>query len=231
VLNLDDLFKKNQFSHPKLRRWERLAKEHGTVPSVEVQRDRDGLAFRPPTMRVTIPIPDKAEAPIVDREPWEPQLALATVERGWRTPEPTNEAVRLGLLMKTFFAQPEMRYGDGYFSSVLVAVLKDSQFAKEPVVADVLRFVRVPPPSDSRSKGDCAELIRAVLSRVASLLADSLKYSRQQAKKILAETVAYYLDDRFSISSGRLLGLYQDNGDPKGSHRSIPSRGRRPVRP
>lgn len=231
MLNLDDLFKKNQSSHPKLRHWERLAEEHDTVPRVEVQRHRDGLAFRPAGMRITFPIPDKAGAPIVDREPWEPQLALATVERGWRAPEPTNEAVRLGLLMKTFFAPPEMRYGDSYFSSVLVTLLEDSQFAKEPVVADILKFVRVPPPSDSRSKDDCAEIIRAVLSRVASLLEDSLKYSRQQAKKLLAESVAYYLDDRFSISSGRLLGLYEDNGKPKGPHRSIPRLRRRPARP
>ncbi|MEZ4302147.1 MAG: hypothetical protein R3B70_44885 [Polyangiaceae bacterium] len=208
MLNLDDLFKKGRFSHPKLRYWESLAAKERTVPVVEVRRPRDGLGFGPTSIVVTVA--DKAGVPIdCDGEPWEPQLALATVERGWPAPDPENEAVRLGLLFKTFFAQPEMRYGDGYFSSVLVTLLLDSQLAKAPPVAEVLKFVRVAPPGDSPSKEDCAENIRAVLSRAASLLVDSLNYTTDQAKVILADAVAYYLDDRFSISSGRILGLYQ----------------------
>lgn len=115
-----------------------------------------------------------------------------------------------GTLLKTFFSQPEMRYGDGYFSSVLVEVLRDSDLAREQNISDVLRFVSVHPPAASPSRDDCAENIKAVLGRVAQLLVGPLKYPQGEARTVVAESLAYYLDERFSITSGRLLGLYRD---------------------
>jgi hypothetical protein len=211
VLSLDDLFKKDQFSHPKLRYWQELATKHGTSPIVEVNRPRDGLGFAPARLRVTVR--DEQGNPITDNddpEPWEPQLALATVERGWRAPDPANEAIRIGLLLKMFFSQPEMRYGDGLFSSVLVDVLRTSDFAREPVVSEVLKFISVPRPRASPSTNDCAENIKAVLARVAQLIAGPLKYPQPEAKDIIAKSVAYFLDERFSITPGKLLGLYRE---------------------
>jgi hypothetical protein len=143
-------------------------------------------------------------------EPWEPQLALTMAERGWRAPDLANEAVRFGLLLKTLFSPSEMRYGDGYFSAVLIDVLRDSEFAREQKVSEVLPFISVPPPKPSPSRDDCAENIKAVLSRVAQLLVDPLKYPHGEAKAVVAESLAYFLDERFSITSGRLLGLYRD---------------------
>jgi len=152
---------------------------------------------------------EKGEPVVSDAEPWEPQLALATVERGWRAPSTDNEVVRFGLLLKTFFSQPEMRYGDGYFSSVLVDVLRDSDLARDRSISEILGYVSVPPPASSASRDDCAENIKAVLGRVAQLLVGPLKYTEVEAKAVVAGCLAYFLDERFSISSGRLLGLYQ----------------------
>lgn len=210
MLNLDDLFRKDQFDHPKLRFWQASAAKQGTTPVVEVHRPRQGLGFGPTHLYVSIQ--DKQGAPILaDGEPWEPQLARAMVERGWRAPTAENEALRFGLLLKTSFAQPETRYGDGYFSSVVVQLLRQSDLGAVPSVSEVLRYVRVHPPNDSPSRVDCEENIKAVLATVADLLVRRLGYSVEEAKGILADALAYYLDDRFSITSGRLLGLYQES--------------------
>lgn len=209
MLNLDDLFKKDKFDHPKLRYWQALATKYSRSPIVEVLRDRDGLGFAPARLSVTV-LDEHGNPAANDAEPWEPQLALVTAERGWQAPSITNEAVRVGLLLKTFFSQPEMRYGDGYFSSVLVEVLRDSDLAREQKISDVLQFVSVPPPAVSPSRDDCAENIKAVLGRVAQLLVGPLKYPQGEAKTVVAESLAYFLDERFSITSGRLLGLYRD---------------------
>src|SRR5262249_10884688 len=161
VLHVDDLFKKDHFDHPKLRYWQARATSAGTLPIVEGRADREGLGFAPARLYVTVT--DNAGNPVLgDVEPWEPQLALATVERGWRAPDIDNEAIRFGLLLKMFFSQPEMRYGDGYFSSVLVEVLRDSDLAREQKIAENLRFISVPPPLASPSRDDCAENVKAV---------------------------------------------------------------------
>ncbi len=166
------------------------------------------LGFGPARLYVTVQ--DERGDPVVkDDEPWEPQLALTTAERGWRAPGLANEAIRFGLLLKTFFSQPEIRYGDGYFSSVLVDVLRDSDFAHDRLISELLGVISVPTPAASSSKDDCAENIKAGLGRVALLLVGPLKYTQQEAKTIVAESVAYFLDERFSITSGRLLGLYR----------------------
>lgn len=211
MLSFDDLFKTDQFDHPKLRYWQDQATKHGTLPVVEVLRDREGLGFAQARLYVTVI--DREGNPVFppDAEPWEPQLAHATVERGWRAPSISNEAVRMGLLLKMFFSQPEMRYGDGYFSSVLVDVVRDSDFSRHHKVADVLRFISVPPPLASPSRDDCTRSIKAILGRVAQLLVGPLKYTQEQAKEIFAESLAYFLDERFSITSGRMLGLYRDS--------------------
>lgn len=210
MLNLDDLFRKGQFDHPKLRFWQASAERQGTVPVVEVHRPREGLGFGATHLYVSIQ--DKQGGPILaDGEPWEPLLALATVERGWRAPTAENEAVRFGLLLKTFFSQPETRYGDGYFSSVLVQLVRGSDIGAVPSVSEVLHFVQVYPPSDSPSRVDCEENIKAVLARVADLLVGRLEYTKAEAKGVMANALAYYLDDRFSITSGRQMGLYRNS--------------------
>ena len=118
--------------------------------------------------------------------------------------------MRIGLLLKHFFSQPESRYGDGFFSSVLVELLRDSELATHPAMRDVLRFVSVPPPMNSSNRDDCAAAIESRLADVAKLLKTDLAYEVDQAKPILADALANFVDERFSITAGRALGLYRE---------------------
>jgi hypothetical protein len=206
VLNLDDLFQKDQFDHPKLRYWEALARKHGAAPHVEVFRPRDGFGFAPARLYVII-YDEHGEPAVTDAEPWEPLLMLATVERGWRAPDLDKETIRFGLLLKMFFSQPQMRYGDGYFSSVLVGLLRDSEFAREPAIAELLSSISVLDPGSSPSREPCEENIKAMLARVARLLVENLKYGHDAAKVVLTASLAYFLDERFSVTSRKILGF------------------------
>lgn len=205
MLQLDDLFQKGQFDHPKLRHWQTLATSHGVLPTVEVYRPREILGFAP--ARLYVNIHGENRDPVNEPEPWDPQLALATVERGWRAPSLDNEAVRFGLLLKTFFSQPQMRYGEGYFSSVLVSLLRDSEFAGDQAISELLSEIHVLDPSSSDARAECEENITAVLARVARLLVDNLKYTQDEAKQVLAASLAYFLDERFSVTSKKALGF------------------------
>lgn len=207
MFHLDELFQKDEFDHPKLRYWQALARRHGASPTVEVFRPRDGFGFAPTRLYVTV-YDEDGEPVVNDAEPWEPLLMLATVERGWRAPDLDKETVRFGLLLKMFFSQPQMRYGEGYFSAVLVGFLRDSEFAREPAIAALLSSISEPGrTSPSPSRDDCEENIKAVLARVARLLVENLKYGQEEAKTVLAASLAYFLDERFSVTSRKILGF------------------------
>lgn len=207
MLSLDDLFKKDQSDQPKLRYWKALAAKHGKLPVIEIVRPRDGLGFAP--ARLYLIVLDEHGARVTDGEPWDAQLALATVELGWRACDDDSEMIRFGLLLKTFFSQAEMRYGDGYFSSVLVHALRASDIGSRQAVSEVLRLIRVPAPVASAAKEECEDAIKAVLANVARLLVEPLGYPQERAKEVIAASLAYFLDERFSITSGKLLGLYR----------------------
>lgn len=209
MLNPDDLFNdQNQADHPKLRRWQMLAGQHHSPPVVEIERPREVMGFGP--ARICVSLRGADGIPWTECEPWEPQLALATFEKGWRAPDTDKESVRIGLLLKMLFAQPETRYGDGYFSSVLIDELRNGGFAHDASIASLLRYISVSQPEPSQERNDCAENIKAVLSRIARLLVVNLKYPQDEAKGILAKGLAYFLDERFSIRRGRTLGLCRD---------------------
>lgn len=208
MLHLDDLFTSAPLDPPKLRDWKARAAKSKVPPTVEVRRERQGLGFAPAELCFTAD-DDRGEA-LSDAEPWDAQLALSTLEVGWRAPEPTLETVRLALVLRSLFMPIETRHGGSYFTPALVSFLRDSEFAQEAPVSQVLKFVRVHEIPASPPIEDCKESIRAVLVRVAKLLTEALRYPQPEAKAILANAVGYYLDDRFSIGAGQVLGLYRD---------------------
>ena len=206
---LDEFFATESYDHPRLRFWRAMAQKSGVdPPTVEVVREFDGLSYGPAELYVTFT--DSTGAPVhQDREPWDARLDLALMEQGWRAPAPENEAARFELALKHLFSSAESRFGDGFFSSVLVVFVAQSAFAKVEAIRDLLTLIREPPPSkDSPSASECAELIKSALAGAAQMLKAKLKYPQESAEAILVRAMVMYLDARFSITSGRNLGLY-----------------------
>jgi hypothetical protein len=53
----------------------------------------------------------------------------------------------------------------------------------------------------------CREMIAGAISGRAQELTGPLHYSKEEAKRILVSALARYLDERFTVSSRRRLGL------------------------
>jgi hypothetical protein len=207
---LDDYFngESDWEGHPKLRFWSQYSKRPEVGEArFELRRPRQGLTFRP--AKIDMHFYDRTGDEVhCDFEEWDDDLNTGLVRRGIRAITPENEQERFALALRAAFRKPVYRFGEGYFNSVLIAHLRNSPFASYPAVDEVLRQVTASPPEiRSQSYSDCSDMIDlAIRGRAHELLRD-LHYERNQAEEILAGALARYIDERFSVTNRRVLGL------------------------
>jgi hypothetical protein len=195
--------------HPKLRSWASyLERPEVGGAKIELCRPREGLTFRP--AKIDMHFYDKAGQEIeCDSEDWDDGLNTALLRQGIKAVTPENEKERFALVLRAAFKRPEYRYGEGYFNSVLTTLLREGPFADDPQVAGVLRHTTAnPPETRSQSFPDCADMIELAIRGRAHELVDELCYGRKQAEELLAGALARYLDERFSVTNRRSLGLF-----------------------
>jgi hypothetical protein len=189
--------------HPTARAWIARVRD-GQRATVTLWRKRDGLVHKPAQLYVTFETPGGSER---EHDDWDPDLDESLLREGLRAESAENEARRLALMLRAWFASAESRYGPGYFESVLVDVLRGSEFAEDPDFVAFLGQIHVNKPDrGGRSYPDCVAAIEATLAKAGYLLTKALKYSDDEARSILAGAVAQYLDERFHITSRKLLG-------------------------
>ena len=109
------------------------------------------------------------------------------------------------------FRKAEREFGDGYFNAVLVDLIKDSDLIRHQTIAEVMKYACANVPHREGGQYDrytiCRELIAEAIGGRAKELKDILGYSPEEAKQILVSALSIYLDERFSVSSRRALGL------------------------
>jgi hypothetical protein len=138
---------------------------------------------------------------------WDKRLDDWLIQHNVRAKTPENEADRFGFGLRDRLESVELRYGSGFFNAVLDTYLRTSDFASQPSVAAKLAKVRENAPLQGESASDCAERIKRVLASCArDDLMKALGYDRYAAVSIRSNAVAYYLDERFNITSRALLG-------------------------
>jgi hypothetical protein len=208
--DLDDYFKgdhEEHDSHPLIRLLDERRKAQGFgTAKVQVDRDRAALGFEP--ARLSLLFFDEQDR-IHDRktEPWDPELNDALVRRGIRAVDETNEIQRFGLGLAAALQHPENRYGDGFYNSVLMLEVDRSPFAGMKPVEGVRPYITTNSPYEGgHAAEDCRVLIQAALQGRWNELTRQLLYDKTEAGRILAGALAYYLDERFSVSDGRKLG-------------------------
>ncbi len=205
--DLDKYFEdsKPEETHPKVRSWRKLI-DDGKTAKCELYRKFDGLTYGIAKLYVSF-YDKKGEELRHDEVEWEPELNEALLGLHIPAVSPENEGKRLGLMLKTWFARPEQRYGDGFFSCVLREYLGSSELARRSPVREVLNQWRENQPSrESSAYNDCVESIEGVIVRAAHSLVD-LGYEREAAKGILAAGIGHYLDERLSLTQRRMLGF------------------------
>lgn len=207
--DLDDYFKTDKTeraSYPLIRLLvEHQVKSEFGEARVEILRQRAPLGFEP--AQLSLQFLDK-QGTIYDYkiEPWDAELNNALIDRKIRAVDTSNEIQRFGLGLGGAFEHPESRYGDGFFSAVLMRFVDQSPFVQMDAVQELRPYISTNRPYEGgHSAENCSEMIQAVLHDRWIELRDRLAYDQQDAEGILAGALAYYLDERFGITDGRKL--------------------------
>lgn len=208
--DLDSYFSTNtteRDSHPLIRLLEthQGRSEFGEA-RVEILRSRAVLGFEP--ARLSLQFFDK-RGDIFDykTEPWDAELNNALMDRKVRAVSESNEIQRFGLGLGTALERAESRYGEGFFSSVLMQFVDRSPFAQMEAVRELRPYISTLKPCDGGySVSDCSAMIQAAIEGRWIELRDKLGYESNTAERILAGALGYYLDDRFSITDSGKLG-------------------------
>jgi len=190
------------FDHPRLRHWRRLQHEGATL-LVDVKRSRRPLDRGSAYLYVNIERGGRRDQ---DREDWSADLNRGLLMLHVRALSPENEALRFALALPDAFDSAEDRFGEGFFNFVLIDELRRGPFSEG--LREVLADVHVTPGNRDRPQyRECKDLVVGAIRGRAQELTGLLRYEQPQAEAILGSALATYLDDRFSISDRRVLGL------------------------
>ena len=208
---LDDFFAETTESlDPRLRAWKTLLDEPGTSATMEVVRSDTGLGQSQSDMDLLL-TKNGIKQQFLDSFSWDDDLNSGFIKLGVRAVSVQNEAERFALGLRAAMRKPQRDVGDGYFNAVLVDLLKDSDLIRYPAIAEVLDHATPNPPHREHRPLDrytiCRGLIAEAISERARELTKSLGYTQEEAKEILVAALARYLDERFTVSSRRRLGL------------------------
>jgi hypothetical protein len=173
---------------------------------VVILRPRAALGFEP--ARLTLEFLDNQGNPIdYKTEEWDPGLNGALVRREIRASNETNEITRFGLALAAAFEEAESRYGDGFFNAVLMLVIDRSPFAGKATIRELRPHISANKPYQRGSSAeDCAVMIQSALQDRWYELRKNLRYEQDAADRIMAGALAYYLDERFTVTDRRKLG-------------------------
>ncbi len=208
--DLDSYFKidkSERDSHPLIR----LLDVHQEKPEfgaakVQIIRPRAALGFEPAQLSLQF-FNRQDQMYDYKTEFWDAELNDALVERKIRAIDESNEIQRFGLGLGAALQHPENRYGDGFFSAVLMLVVDQSPFAEMDPVRALRPYISTNRPHESgHAAEDCSMTIQAALHDRWLELRRKLGYDKTDAERILAGALASYLDERFSITDGQKLG-------------------------
>lgn len=175
--------------------------------AIEVRQERDGLMVEPATLFVTF---KSRGGGLVhsDEVPWDAELEewLIDVAKAHATSE-ENEKLRFALLLKPKLLRIVSKYGDGYFNAVFVRLVRSGPLSRHPQVAAALRSIHEAAPYGENSRRECEEWIEQAIRGIASKIALLYPEQRAVAEDILGGAIAQYLDERYSITNRKLLGL------------------------
>lgn len=195
--------------HPRARLWKESLEVPGTSATLELDRMDTGLGQLRSGMHVHFV--RNGEPLFTDSLLWNDDLNADLIHEmpvPVRAASEGQEAERFSLGLDAALRTAALDFGDGLLNSVLVDYFADSDLPENPRLADTLRDVRALDANrEAKSYLICREMVAGAIGGRARELTGSLGYSREEAKQILVSAIALYLDDRFSITRRRRMGL------------------------
>lgn len=182
--------------------------ESGKHYRVEIYRPREMVGL----VKTKIYIHCQADVngqrePAIEHD-WDEQLNAGLIRLGVRSIDPENEALRFALGLRDALVSVEREFGNGYYNAVLLDLIKESDLDRYPDVAEVLKHTYHDGTERNVARYQrCRDATAFGISGRARELVHGLSYSEEQAKDILSKAIAMYIDNRFSVSSRRNMGL------------------------
>lgn len=205
---LDDFFRASADipSHPRLRDWKQRLSRSGVTAELELYQAPSALGFAQTEMNLRF-IENNSPQPL-ETMAWDDDLNAGLIGLGVRAISVDHESLRFALGLRTALRKVEREFGDGYLNSVLFEFVNDSDLGRYPEVADVVKHAyALSPHKDGKSYKRFREMIADAIGARAHELKDNFHYDDAEAKQILVKAIGRYLDERFSVSSRRRLGL------------------------
>jgi hypothetical protein len=207
---LDDFFgATNAVSHPRLRDWKNRLEAPNTNATLEVYRSRGD--FGPGQPKMYVQFYDSGRPIHLDEVAWDDDLNAGLIQLKVKSVSHEKEAERFSLGLRAAMRKAERKFGDSYFNAVLIELIKDSDLTRHREIAEVMKYAYANAPYREGGAFSrymvCRDLIADAISGRAKELTQQLGYSEDDAKRILVLAIARYLDERFSVSSRRELGM------------------------
>ncbi len=186
--------------HPHIQTW----RSYLSIPGVEalsvaVERRRDPFGYGPASIVVQF-LDGHCHELKRDRVAWDEALDNWLVEQKARAIDDDHEVHRTELRLHDRFEALLRQYGDGRFNSALMFAVRNGPLAKAPSVRALLDRIHEAPPESGRTFTSRVEEVDRVFTRIAHELKRALTYALKTAEKILAASVALYLNERFHVS-------------------------------
>ena len=192
-------------AHPLIRSWGWLLRESTGDARCRVERRRQGLAYGQTKLWLRLTL--KTGEPRDESSDWDGELNRWLIGEKVKAEDEENEAVRFQLVLRELLQKTAIRLGDGFFSAVLIEVLRTTGLADEPRIAHILTKVgQYEPYRGGDTYLGAVETIKAALSTCARWLQE-LGYGEEAVLNILVWAIVHYLDDRFSVTNRAMLGM------------------------
>ncbi len=194
--------------HPKLGVWRQQdakAKEGGHEVRVKLYRPPDLLGYK--SAKLYLEVTDKKGIVVwSDQDDWDASLDQGLLNLGIRSVSPENEGERFNLLLEAAFTQFEDRYGDAAFNAVFVDYLKE--ITDSARLQEMLAYsTALSPNKDLPAYAGCREGIANSIRNRARELHLKLHYSVDETDNILTSALLRNLDERFSVTNRKRMGL------------------------
>lgn len=191
--------------HPKVRHWAELIRQ-GAEVRLEVFRPATTLGLSQGEINLYFTKADKTQ--LHDWFPWNDVFNSGLVELHVRAIDKANEIERFALSLRGALRKVESEFGDGFFNSVLYELVTESDLTRYPAIAEIIKHAfAIQLNHGGAGYNDCRELIASAIASRKYELEHLLRYSAEEAQSILVDALAKYLDERFSVSNRRRLGL------------------------
>jgi hypothetical protein len=205
---LDQFFQQASppLAHPLIAVWQPLLDSGRRQAFCEIKRPRLGISYPEAKLILQIQADINGEATRLEAT-WDFDLNRWLIDQKVRARDEQNECLRFNLVLAELLRKIEIRLGDGYFSAVLLEVIKKTGLADRTEIREILSGVGNYSPYYGKIYDQSVQAIEGALSQCALWLRDQLGYSQSEAERIFVGAVASYLDDRFSVTNRKILGL------------------------